>query len=172
MKLNEIQKKARTLLGKFNFQDIPIDVRALAKKLGVRVIFQDLDDDISGLLVIKNDRPTIGVNDAHHPNRQKFTIAHELGHYVLHRDIDDLFIDSKLIYYRDKSSSDGVQQREIEANSFAAEVLMPATLIRKYLKEKEPDLSNEFTMQRMASAFNVSEQALTIRLTRLSLLTV
>jgi len=172
MKPNEIQKEARTLLENFNLQNTPVDVLALANKLGVRVIFQDLDDDISGLLVIKDNRPTIGINDAHHPNRQRFTLAHELGHYVLHKKFDDLFIDSKLIYYRDKSSSDGVQQREAEANSFAAEVLMPTALIRKYLKEKEPDLSDEFATQRMASTFGVSEQALTIRLTRLSLLTV
>ena len=65
--------------------EVWLDVEAIAEKLGAEVIFDKLGDDVSGLLVREADRVVIGVNDAHPETRQRFTIAHELGHLVLHQ---------------------------------------------------------------------------------------
>ncbi len=65
--------------------------------------------------------------------RQRFTIAHELGHFFLHRASSTVFVDAAPIFFRDESSSNGSQREEIEANAFAAELLMPEDAIRQRL---------------------------------------
>ena len=60
-----------------------IDVYKISKYLGVDVKAENMDFDISGLFVIKNNKPHIRYNKNEHPNRKRFTIAHELGHVAL-----------------------------------------------------------------------------------------
>ena len=152
----------------------PIDVTNIAKTLGVNIIFEELDDDVSGFLVIKDNSATIAVNNSHHSNRQRFTIAHELGHFSLHGSEDDndvLFIDKK-IYHRNQASGTGEFRREIEANQFAAEILMPKDMVVSAEKDSgdEIDLSDDENIYMLANKFQVSEQALTIRLADLGLI--
>jgi Zn-dependent peptidase ImmA (M78 family) len=105
----------------------------------------------------------IGVNEDHHPNRQRFTIAHELGHFILHRDDSSIFVDKTLTFYRDGQSSQGVYIQEIEANAFAAELLMPEAVIHQYVMNGI-DLHEEKRIESIAKELRVSQQALTIRL--------
>lgn len=63
----------------------PLDPVFLANKLGLAVQFELMDENISGVLEKQNDgKFHIKVNSRHHPNRQRFTIAHEIGHFILH----------------------------------------------------------------------------------------
>lgn len=148
---------------------IPVDVGEIAEAHAVFVAEQDLEDSVSGVLVIKESKGVIGVNANHHPNRQRFTVAHELGHFLLHRDAGRVFVDRSPVFFRDGESSEGTSQQEIEANSFAAALLMPETELRKLLNDHPIDAFDEMSVRRLAARLGVSVQALTIRLTRLGL---
>jgi Zn-dependent peptidase ImmA (M78 family) len=162
---------AQQLLEEYQYQ-IPIDVHQVSRDLGIMVIEQDLEDQVSGVLVIRGNSGTIGVNKNHHINRQRFTIAHECGHYLLHRTDDPVFIDATPVFFRDDISNEGRSLREIAANAFAAELLMPRNKLLEILHERPIDAFDEVALRRVAGMFGVSTQALTIRLTRLDLISL
>ena len=92
-----------------------------------------LGQDISGLLAIENNQGTIGYNQNESRVRRRFTIAHELGHYELHKNQSALFVDKQFKIYRSQNSStvNNNQELEKEANAFAAAVLMPEEFIKR-----------------------------------------
>jgi uncharacterized protein DUF955 len=79
-----IEARAQKLLANLGFREIPVPADRIARSLGARLCYSPLDQELSGFVFIKNGVPIIGVNSLHHPNRQRFTIAHELGHLQLH----------------------------------------------------------------------------------------
>jgi len=172
MNIKQIKKqaaaRAQALLDEYGIRDVPIDVHALANEKGARVVEEALDDDTSGVLVIKNNQAVIGVNKYHHHRRRRFTIAHELGHFLLHGNGPKVFVDT--IFYRDADSTEGLYEEEIAANAFAAELLMPERILRQYLDRQGIDVLDEVAVKRLALKFDVSEQALTIRLINLGLI--
>ncbi|MEW8441818.1 MAG: ImmA/IrrE family metallo-endopeptidase [Candidatus Thiodiazotropha taylori] len=170
----QIRKKVEGLLDRNGVTKPCVDVVEIADKEGVRITYEVLEDDVSGFLVVKNRQGTIAVNSTHHNNRQRFTIAHELGHYFLHsvdNGKDDLFIDKK-VFHRGQSASEGTVRKEIEANRFAAELLMPRSMMKEAVKEEggDIDLSDDVVIFNLSNLFCVSEQALTYRLTDLNII--
>lgn len=161
--------KARKILKQSSITSIPINVEAIAANFGINVRREPLDDTTSGVIVIKNGRAVIGVNQDHHYYRQRFTIAHELAHFFLHSDKQEVFVSSSFSFYRDTKSADRTDWYEIEANAFAAELLMPENIIKEYL-ERGIDLDNELAIKRLARKFEVSQKALTYRLMNLELI--
>jgi len=164
-----IDSRASELLRKHKLFTVPIDVEAFAEKLGARVVFDDLDDDVSGFLLRENNVSTIAVNQSHHSNRQRFTIAHECGHLVLHAGKEDqLWVDRAYspVFFRNLHSGSGEKLHEVQANQFAAGVLMPEELLREQVKGDVSDLD----ILRLALRFKVSEQAMTLRLVALDML--
>lgn len=165
-----IEKITIEILKSHKLLKAPINVNKLAQKLGIEVKKEDFNDDISGLFILQNNTPQIILNkrESSNENRERFTISHEIGHYVLHSTSKQLFIDkSPRIHFRDKDSSTGDILKEKEANSFAASLLMPKELIsheisnntsRAFLKDPISFLSNKF---------EVSQQAMTYRLINL-----
>ena len=164
-------RKAQQILEETGHQ-IPVDVEAIAKVHGLDIVRQELKDYVSGVLMIRDERGTILVNSAHHPNRQRFSIAHELGHYLLHPEDGTVFVDRSPVFFRDRAASSGVRQQEIDANAFAAELLMPEEDLNAQLNGRPIDAFDEVSVRRLAARFGVSAQALTIRLTRLDLVTM
>ncbi|MBH8567151.1 ImmA/IrrE family metallo-endopeptidase [Nostoc sp. CENA67] len=151
-------------------QAAPIFVEELARALGVEVQYQPADDKLSGFLIrdFKNHCAVIGVNSSHHKNRQRFTIAHELGHFLLHEG-EKVHVDridySFQVKLRNEDSSKGINLEEKEANYFAAELLMPASFLKKDLTNMEMlDLLDEEGLKKLADSYRVSTQALTFRL--------
>ena len=132
-----------------------------------------MEDSMSGFFVIKNGKKTIVVNNSHHENRKRFTIAHELGHAILHaKDKEDsLFIDKKQVYNRNLKSAEGTNIQEIEANRFAACLLMPSETILEHIKNEGEffyDFSDdESSINYLAKKFDVSKVAMTHRLSSL-----
>lgn len=106
----------------------PVKVGELASSLGLKVVISELPAGVSGKLTCEpkgSDQWVIRVNRHEHRNRQRFTIAHEIAHFVLHRtEIDGELTDDT--FYRSGLS----EKREFEANRLAAEILMPWHLIR------------------------------------------
>src|ERR1700686_5518950 len=135
--------RAQQLLTRLDIKSVPTPVEKIAKALGVQVRFSPFDDELSGMIYIKEGIPIIGVNSLHHPHRQRFTIAHEIGHLELHRDIisANVHVDRQFpILMRDAISATGTDQMEIQANQFAAELLMPLALVDQVLAGKSFDI--------------------------------
>lgn len=160
-------KRAKELLEEFGVVDAPVDVEAIANAKNIVVKQEPLDDDTSGVLIRKSNKAVIGVNQFHHPNRQRFTIAHELGHYFLHREGKQDGSTMVFVDYRNNKSSVGEDQQEITANAFAAELLMPKKVLEHYLEKFRVDVYDDWSVGRLANKFEVSEQALTLRLINL-----
>lgn len=137
----------------------PVDVLEAARRLGVHVFSAKLADKVSGVLLRD---PSYGSEsgfvifvDSDEPSyRQRFTAAHELGHFVLHRDsVGERNEDNYLLRSENMSN-----QQEVEANKFAAALLMPMDLI-----EQQMELGNS-TVSGLANEFGVSPTAMSIRL--------
>lgn len=177
----EIEQKALTLLEQCLQTQPAIDVESISKQVGVNLHKEQLDDQVSGMLVVKANAKHIIVNKLHHPNRQRFTVAHELGHLILHHKAGDkVFLDTSLSVYKRAGApghstyshpeSTTTPEQEREANLFAASLLMPRDVLCGYIDEQGIDLDDEFDISRLASVFEVSEQAMYIRLSYLQLI--
>lgn len=155
------------LLTEHHIRTAPVPVAELAKALGAEVQYEPADDDLSGFLYRDRGRKTavIGVNAHQHPNRQNFTAAHELGHFLLH-DFDTVHVDRQFkVWLRSETSSQGTDDEEKEANLFAAELLMPAKFLEIDISSIGTfDLFNEEIIQSLAVRYGVSTQAMTFRL--------
>jgi len=137
-------------------------VEEIAEGLGLEIRYAPFDGDLSGALVRSKRETYIGVNSSDHPNRQRFTIAHELGHFVLHRGIS-IHVDKDFrVNLRDGASSKGVDRDEMEANRFAAELLMPTRFIVRDLDQLRD--ANQAALDSVARRYKVSPHAMKIRL--------
>ncbi|HEY4303420.1 MAG TPA: ImmA/IrrE family metallo-endopeptidase [Gemmatimonadaceae bacterium] len=164
------EKQAMQTLRRLGIDDTPIPVHLVAQRLGLHVQSFALGDDVSGVLVIEGDTGVIGYNSSHPSVRQRFTIAHEIGHYVLHREDASLFIDERYFTaFRDKKSSQGSDPRERQANAFAAALLMPTHLVKREIEQQRFDIADDETLGNLAKKFEVSVQSMAYRLSNLSL---
>lgn len=173
----QLEEKAEETLAATRAGGLPVDLELIAVRLGLRVERADftggeteIEPEVSGLLVIKGDSGTIGLNAKHPDVRQRFTLAHEIGHFVLHRSSSDLFIDKGFRFFRDKRSSKATHRAEIQANQFAAALLMPRSEVEREIATKQLDLADGLALQQLADRFGVSSQAMSLRLANLDLL--
>lgn len=161
----------------------PIDVDSIAEFLGLAVIDDPTLEarDSIGEISFDGVRPTIRMNPIQNSfrPRRRFTLAHEIGHFCLHRDghrsgfIDNQSTMSRTASYWDKSES--------EANNFAAQLLMPVSLIaeagnsvlsRFKIDSGSADakIPQELFVEQMAEKFDVSTKAMEYRLLNLGIL--
>lgn len=151
----------------------PVSVERLAAHLGVVVSRSAFKDgDVSGMLIRQDGRtPVVGVNDVHSDHRQRFTIAHELGHFLLHPGREIVLDRPVRVNLRDRTSSMATDREEIEANAFAASLLMPAELVRSELQRLTAAVRQdpERCTSALAGIFDVSESAMGFRLINLGL---
>ncbi|MFN7141725.1 MAG: ImmA/IrrE family metallo-endopeptidase, partial [Limisphaerales bacterium] len=132
--ISKIREHANQLLQQFGIQSAPVNVEGIAGSLGIVIRRTPTDDEVSGFLFKQQTGPTvIGVNSLHHPNRQRFTIAHELGHFMLH-DFSEVHVDQAVMRLRSSASSTGIDSDEVEANRFAAELLMPEAFLQEEIE--------------------------------------
>lgn len=150
----------------------PVPVEKLVSLLGIRLIYKFFETDVSGLIGPENGEVIMCVNQKHSETRQRFTIAHELGHYSLHgKDGTFVDVDFRGSVYRDGISTRAIDAREMEANAFAAELLMPLFFLEVDLKTNVfLDYESDDRIAKMAELYKVSEQALVIRLTNMKLM--
>lgn len=151
---------------------IPIDVKGIAARLGIEIVERRLDDGLvsavsntSALLLRKHGRAICVVNQDHPPTRQRFSIAHEIGHFILHPPKEAYDVRA-----RDDHSSEGVYREEIEANAFAAELLMPVEILQSKVPAPLDLFCHTDRISELARRFEVSPEAMTHRLTHLGLL--
>lgn len=150
----------------------PIKIIAIANFYGFEVYELEFDDDISGVIMADEQKidgfdtnRVIVVNAAHSGRRNRFTIAHELGHYFLSGRQDKCFA------HRDDFAYD---EDERDANSFASALLMPEDEVRRKLNSLQEDLGKPPTESQkiayIADVFQVSQAAAEVRLKKLQVL--
>lgn len=171
MEVGRIKNIAQQLLG--DGYSIPVDIIKIAKINNIRLVTDDLSSSmLSGFTYQQGEEKVIGVSKFDGKERQRFTIAHELGHLFLHKKMVN-YDQGGVMMFRDGHSSDGTDLKEIQANRFAAEILMPEPDIRKDLAEvKTLDLLTDSGqldsfVAKLAEKYEVSRQAMMIRLTSL-----
>jgi Zn-dependent peptidase ImmA (M78 family) len=131
----------------------PVDVVTLAVVMDVDVILVDSEWDGALHSLLMPPEAKIYLNRKTEPNSQRFIVAHEIGHLMLH--------ETGLVF-RDVLSSTGLRPREVEANAFAADLLMPRWMIQAYAPLG--------SLEDLARTFNVSSRAMSIRLENLGYL--
>lgn len=143
-------------------KEIPIPIVKLANSFNIEVYkVSDMKSDISGAIINENGIYTIYTNKNELEYRRRFTIAHELSHFMLHKDIINNHLNGNLT---DAKENGGIMYRsklsnifEKDANKLAAEILMPL--------EKVTELYfNCKNIKKLAKEFMVSEQAMAIRI--------
>lgn len=151
---------ADEILTKLERKRPPIDVQAVARDLGVAVFTRPFPNALSALILRHEKNAFIGVNSHQAPVRQRFSVAHELGHFVLHHH-DQHFIDYGVPAAVEGETPGYNWEHERGANQFAAELLMPADLIRSDAKTT--------SLPRLARRYEVSQEAIGFRLANLGL---
>lgn len=155
------REKAESLLKMAKVTDAPVDVHKIAGLLGFTVIESEFPNSYSGEIFIEGNVKSIGVNKNHTLKRQRFTIAHELGHYLNgHQYFDE---EGKMLEDSEFDFNNPLHKQEKEANLFASELLIPKNFLVKDLEKSGLDI------EKLTEKYQVSEQALWIRLTTLRL---
>ena len=130
----------------------------------------DLGEDCSGVLVRNGNRAVIGINETQHSNRQRFSIAHEIAHLILHE--GDTYIDKGYrVHFRDLESGFPAlnlkkwkQMRSLRHSS------CPPKWVRDAFRQQPFDLTEDDSLELLAKKFEVSTQAMTYRLMNLQLI--
>lgn len=153
---------AKTVLNQHWDGALPVDVLSIATRMGINVVDADPMDGVAGFIKRgENDSSQIicAINRSDAITRQRFTLAHEIGHFALGH------LSDGRTQFRDTlkqfSNTDG-DYRETDANNFAARLLMPAHVVNWLIKDK-----GFKTIESLAQKFNVSNQAMTYRLNSL-----
>lgn len=168
-----VDSKYTKILDEYS-KNVPVDVEALAKKLGfsiMKVDFSNLEEqmqilnkfpqkqEISGAIFLKNVKEKeIYISEKEIYTRQRFTIAHEIGHYFMHYDHKNSER-QQFISFRSIAN-----HMEREANEFAANLLMPKSEVLELHSSLMIPLLQDFQKK-----FNVSRQAARVRLDKLGL---
>jgi Zn-dependent peptidase ImmA (M78 family) len=146
-----------------------VNVEAIARSIGAEVYYATLDEDVAGLVTrLPNGKPVIGINAADPTVRQRFSIAHEVAHLQLHGEL--LHIDKRFPLAFRKQSTSTFDAKEVEANQFAAELLMPQEFVMEDVQQFPQEEDIDLVVSKLANRYKVSVQAMTIRLTNLGLL--
>lgn len=141
----ELADKVRSIVA----ARLPVPIEEIIRTFDIDVEIYDLPDSISGVYCEVCGHPVIGVNSNHHTTRQRFTVAHELYHFLAESCEEQI---ATML-----TTCEGVEQNERNANRFAAALLMPQRPVHG-LYEKG------MCLRHMAETFEVSEQAMLVRL--------
>ncbi len=157
----EAQKVLSTLWPEGLF---PVDPVTISKRLGLQVVETELPENVSGALIKEKEKdPVIVLHKFDHNNRKRFSCAHELGHYISRTESNDIAQQYEYIDLRSDLAANGTDQKEIFANIFAANLLMPEEEVNLLFRKKKQHFE-------MALHFGVSPDSLKYRLKSLGLL--
>lgn len=151
------REMARKIIKKYAVREPGTPLEAIARGERLTILYRKWPDSVSGLLL--RSEKVIGVNANHHPNRQRFSIAHELGHYFLGHSLADygtgITLDNPPT--GDEDSSDAIQNRE--ADEFANEILVPLPIAKETVKTVKD-------IKSLSEKFRVSKEVMFIALTK------
>jgi Zn-dependent peptidase ImmA (M78 family) len=166
------RSSAERLRLRLRLREAPIDVDRAVRALGLRVVYESLGADVSGLLIWCPKPAVICVNRDLPPPKQRLVIAHEMGHVYLGHEFGPeqyVHVDRRFDRYRDCIAA-GLSEQDLEANQFAGEFVIPTKLLRQAVLNLGNVSLTEEHMQDLAARFDVTVQSMTIRLSRLGLI--
>lgn len=172
MNRKRIKSIVDLILDDNNLRHFPVDLNKIARSIDAHVEIAQLKDGLSGFAFQQNGTKFIGISSTDGALRQRFTFAHELGHIFLHKN-DAVSYDTGLMMMRDDKSANGTDVKEIEANRFAAELLMPEDEVRRdmatagnidFLHDNE---STRKFIKSLANKYGVSTKAMNVRISAL-----
>jgi len=147
---------ARKILKDYDLSEVPTDLSVLFKGLGLRYIELNETGDIDGAILEIDGKPAIAVlNKARPLQRQRFTLAHEMGHIFLKHTERDIYNSEEIREDSEQLTEKRKPPQEIEADIFASELLIPYEQLKKYTA----DMNN---IDKLAGTFQVSRQAMTL----------
>lgn len=151
-------KIIESLFSKLELNEHPVPIDKIVDFFSIKIVPYDFPDNFSGVIREVKGKIVIGLNKNHNQNRRRFTLAHELGHYLLGHSVnvdlgltDDVRVDDVNALQIDK---------EKEANNFAAELLMP----KKFLLSDIANKKGSIKIPDLATRYQVSEQVASIRI--------
>ncbi|WP_214470047.1 ImmA/IrrE family metallo-endopeptidase [Mesorhizobium sp. dw_380] len=145
----------------------PVDVKAIISEIGLTYVERDMPEGESGYIEYDGWHCTIAVNAHEGPQRKRFTAAHELGHFMMHRDLlkEHRHLDRLFDEAANRNTARPLDyHHEVQANQFASSLLMPKATIKRLLHE------GINTIQALALKFDVSKLAMEYRLKTLGML--
>lgn len=159
--LRRIQGAEKDILNRY-LSEYPVKLGHLAKELGVAIKVSSMNTGVSGQIKREGEHYVIRVNRHEARERQRFTIAHELSHFFLHKPVIDSSPDgiTDNVLYR----SGEPERIEFEANRLAADIVMPMNLVENVLQEEFGGIVTDATIESLAARFQVSKAAMEIRL--------
>lgn len=162
--LQRIRGEQKQILDRY-LSEYPVKLGGLANELGVAIKISSLSTGMSGQIKREGEQYVIRVNRHEARERQRFTIAHELSHFLLHRAVIDSTPDGirDNVLYRSGES----ERIEYEANRLAADIVMPMALVEEALRSDFGGVVTEATIESLASRFKVSKAAMEVRLSTL-----
>lgn len=143
--------RAREVLVENFIESPPIVIHQLAENYGLSVfkaVFED--NEIAGYLDV--DKKRVVVNQEDSEERQNFSIAHELGHWLMHRDEVEANKDDIRIIYRKPLGGEN-NPLEIEANAFAAYLLVPDEMFKQFHDKTDQELASLFIVSQSVIGF-------------------
>jgi Zn-dependent peptidase ImmA (M78 family) len=153
-----VRKMASKVLKESRIDTPPVDLVAILRKHGIEYEeVEDFPDSVDALIIEDDAKVYAAVNSRHHLHRRRFSLAHELGHYFLHK--DDKFEESITI---DSPPSEEDQfgskdPGEIEADLFAGELLVPLEMLKLHVKNGIPELSKIFLVSEQVVSIAISK---------------
>jgi Zn-dependent peptidase ImmA (M78 family) len=149
-----VTRRAAEVLKRFDVDGPPVALESICRAEGIAVCARPFDY-VAGVFINDDVFPVIVVNSRERRARQRFTIAHELGHYFLG--------------HRRKSFAEPAtdNRQERDAQRFAACLLMPAAWVRQYWRAYNANVENRLSI--LAALFDVSRAALELRVKELGL---
>lgn len=167
----EVEKIAEDVFYDTDLLSVPVKIGAVARFYGFKIIKADMPDSTSGLVIVNDENiedfetnKVIVINSGHSYRRNRFTTAHELGHFLMHQ--------GEPLYAHRDTGKNGVE--ETNANNIAAALLMPLEILKKRVREIKhnfgADCTDAFIISKIADEFCVSNETAEIRLRKLKVI--
>lgn len=158
----------RNLIDEHQLTALPVDPEKVAASLGAIVIHQPGPIELSGILLRRNGQDVIGVGTDLEAARQRFALAHLVGHLHLHAR-RDLILDTATRYSHPKLASMPTDREEAEANRFAAALLVPEGIVRRMAVEADARTEDQM-LDLLAPRFEVTRALMAARLMGLGII--
>lgn len=163
--IKNIEIEARKLLSKYEVSEVPVPVEDIAKNMGIKISYAP-SDEYSGMLIRKEgEQALMGVNSNEPKTRMRFTIAHEIAHFIFDKKT------AVSIDYRNNGSSLDKPLEEKRADLFAANLLMPRKKLQLDVEKISQENITKDKIADLARQYGVSSEAMMYRLANLNLIT-
>lgn len=169
--VNEMPEVAQMILDRLGIEEVPIPIVAIMKSINFQVVAGELKDEISGIIGIDDDlaknfksSKVIAINNKDNVGHQRFTMAHELAHYLF-----DFDVSNQIVYYNTYNTFEDENEEERRANYFAANLLMPEKKFKKEFDNVVIKNNLYVTVEKLSQIFQVSGEAVRRRISELSL---